>query len=297
MSYSLTLHAGGKPAFRQFLFAVAFSAPFMLHDVFADQHEENPLAHDHDADDSTCADIIADVAPPAWLSYGGIILVLLVVVIMFWALAVVCEDYFVPALHVFCESANIPDDVAGATFMAAGASSPEMFTSFLSLLVFHSNIGVGTVVGSEIFNHMIISAGSVLFAKNGVLQLDPAVIYRDIIAYMLSLLALIYCLKGTIFQSLPDSFDYASWDECLDVTLYGSMLLVGLYAVYAIVCAYYQDLVQHFIDHPLSVASFHVLLSRIVATVSAPPAARPTATRKTQRRRKLKRDKPKHGKW
>jgi Ca2+/Na+ antiporter len=36
--------------------------------------------------------------------------------------------------------------VAGATFMAAGASSPELFTSMLGLLM-KSNIGLGTVVG------------------------------------------------------------------------------------------------------------------------------------------------------
>jgi Ca2+/Na+ antiporter len=39
---------------------------------------------------------------------------------MFWGLALVCEEYFVPALNILCEEANIPDDVAGATFMAAG---------------------------------------------------------------------------------------------------------------------------------------------------------------------------------
>lgn len=31
--------------------------------------------------------------------------------------------------------------------MAAGASSPEMFTSFIALFVDHSSLGVGTVVG------------------------------------------------------------------------------------------------------------------------------------------------------
>jgi hypothetical protein len=30
---------------------------------------------------------------------------------------VVVEEYFVPALNLFCVDYNIPDDVAGATFM------------------------------------------------------------------------------------------------------------------------------------------------------------------------------------
>ncbi|CAE7771417.1 SLC24A1, partial [Symbiodinium microadriaticum] len=107
---------------------------------------------------------------------------------MFWGLALVCEEYFVPALNIMCEEANIPDDVAGATFMAAGASSPEMFTSFIALFVNHSAIGVGTVVGSEIFNHMIICAGSVMYSSTGVLQLEKRVFSRDVVAYFVCLI-------------------------------------------------------------------------------------------------------------
>jgi Ca2+/Na+ antiporter len=37
-----------------------------------------------------------------------------------FALAIVCDDYFVPVLEDICQSLNISSDVAGATFMAAG---------------------------------------------------------------------------------------------------------------------------------------------------------------------------------
>jgi len=47
--------------------------------------------------------------------------------IMFWALALVTEEKFVPSLNAFCAIAGIPPAVAGATLMAAGASSPELF--------------------------------------------------------------------------------------------------------------------------------------------------------------------------
>ena len=59
---------------------------------------------------------------------------------------------FVPALNVLAVEFNIPDDVAGATLMAAGASSPELFSSIVSLFITHSALGLGTIVGSEIFN-------------------------------------------------------------------------------------------------------------------------------------------------
>lgn len=76
--------------------------------------------------------------------------------VSFWMQAIVTEDRFVPALSVISEMFNIPDDVAGATLMAAGASSPELFSSFVALFVTHSALGLGTIVGSEIFNQLTI---------------------------------------------------------------------------------------------------------------------------------------------
>jgi sodium/potassium/calcium exchanger 2 len=48
---------------------------------------------------------------------------------MFIALAIVCDEFFVPTLSVIIERLKITEDVAGATFMAAGGSAPELFTS------------------------------------------------------------------------------------------------------------------------------------------------------------------------
>ena len=89
-------------------------------------------------------------------------LLVVAVAVVFWCLSVVCEERFVPALAVICDVLKIPDDVAGATLMAAGACSPEVVSSFIALFVTHSALGVGSVVGSEIFNHLCICAGSVL---------------------------------------------------------------------------------------------------------------------------------------
>ena len=58
---------------------------------------------------------------------------------MFIAFHILCDDFFVPALNVLCEVCGIPDDVAGATFMAAGASSPELFSSLIGVLT-HSDV-------------------------------------------------------------------------------------------------------------------------------------------------------------
>ncbi|RCN32636.1 hypothetical protein ANCCAN_21555 [Ancylostoma caninum] len=66
---------------------------------------------------------------------------------MFVALAVVCDEFFVPSLSVLIEVLDISEDVAGATFMAAGGSAPEFFTSVFGVFVAQNNVGIGTIVG------------------------------------------------------------------------------------------------------------------------------------------------------
>eukprot|EP00957_Ditylum_brightwellii_P128231 9779918-Ditylum_brightwellii.AAC.1 len=60
-------------------------------------------------------------------------LVLLIagVLYLFLALAVVCDEFFVPSLEEMSSPRhlNLSMDVAGATLMAAGGSAPELFTA------------------------------------------------------------------------------------------------------------------------------------------------------------------------
>lgn len=48
---------------------------------------------------------------------GGIIVYLIGLMYMFAGLAIVCDEYFVPALEVLTEKLDVSDDVAGATLM------------------------------------------------------------------------------------------------------------------------------------------------------------------------------------
>ncbi|KAF3851858.1 hypothetical protein F7725_005213 [Dissostichus mawsoni] len=75
---------------------------------------------------------------------------------MFCALALVCDDYFVPSLEKLCERLQLSEDVAGATFMAAGSSAPELFTSIIGVFITKGDVGVGTIVGSAVFNILCI---------------------------------------------------------------------------------------------------------------------------------------------
>uniref|UniRef100_A0A3P8S221 Solute carrier family 24 member 2 n=1 Tax=Amphiprion percula TaxID=161767 RepID=A0A3P8S221_AMPPE len=122
---------------------------------------------------------------------GYVVLHMFGMLYMFIALAIVCDEFFVPALTVITEKLEISDDVAGATFMAAGGSAPELFTSVIGVFVSHSNVGIGTIVGSAVFNILFVIGMCALFSKE-VLNLTWWPLFRDVSFYIIGLLMLIY---------------------------------------------------------------------------------------------------------
>ena len=72
-----------------------------------------------------------------------------------------------------------------------------MFASFISLFVTHSTLGVGTIIGSEIFNHLIITAGSIFYSKSGTIQCEARLVGREAGFYAFALAMLVYTLNTT----------------------------------------------------------------------------------------------------
>uniref|UniRef100_A0A8B9HBN0 Solute carrier family 24 member 5 n=2 Tax=Astyanax mexicanus TaxID=7994 RepID=A0A8B9HBN0_ASTMX len=70
---------------------------------------------------------------------GGIIIYFMIVFYMLLAVSIICDDYFLPSLEVISERLGLSQDVAGATFMAAGSSAPELVTAFLVCLCYRNS--------------------------------------------------------------------------------------------------------------------------------------------------------------
>ncbi|XGW21423.1 hypothetical protein V3C99_004409, partial [Haemonchus contortus] len=121
---------------------------------------------------------------------GAVLLHVCGLIYMFVSLAIVCDEFFVPSLAVLTEKLAISDDVAGATFMAAGGSAPEFFTSVIGVFIAQNNVGIGTIVGSATFNILCVLACCTLFSKS-VLQLTWWPLFRDVSIYILALLMLV----------------------------------------------------------------------------------------------------------
>ena len=73
--------------------------------------------------------------------------------------------------------------------MAAGSSAPELFTSLADSFSTKNNIGVGTILGSAVFNLVVILAAS-SYAAGLDLYLDWRPLFRDSIFYTISIIAL-----------------------------------------------------------------------------------------------------------
>jgi len=114
---------------------------------------------------------------------------------LFIALAIVCEEFFVPSLERFVDEYNISMDVAGATFMAAGGSMPELFTSFIGTFQ-ESDIGMAAIVGSAVFNVLFVIAACAV-ASEKVLHLTWWPLARDCSCYLFSLATLAVFFKGS----------------------------------------------------------------------------------------------------
>uniref|UniRef100_A0A672FU18 Sodium/calcium exchanger membrane region domain-containing protein n=1 Tax=Salarias fasciatus TaxID=181472 RepID=A0A672FU18_SALFA len=142
-----------------------------------------------------------DVFSKEQRKHGAVLLHVLCAIYMFYALAIVCDDYFVPSLEKISENLQLSEDVAGATFMAAGSSAPELFTSLIGVFITKGDVGVGTIVGSAVFNILVIIGLSGIFAGQVGLHSD-------------------------IFNLLCLEFCKLKWESLLLMTMYGIYIVI-----------------------------------------------------------------------
>ncbi|XP_033928734.1 sodium/potassium/calcium exchanger 2 [Melopsittacus undulatus] len=146
--------------------------------------------HDNATDDHAKGEYPKDLFSLEERRNGAVILHVIGMIYMFIALAIVCDEFFVPSLTVITEKLTISDDVAGATFMAAGGSAPELFTSLIGVFISHSNVGIGTIVGSAVFNILFVIGMCALFSRE-ILNLTWWPLFRDVSFYIIDLILLI----------------------------------------------------------------------------------------------------------
>ncbi len=111
----------------------------------------------------------------------------------------------------------MPNDVAGASLMAVGSSAPELGIAIFAVILggSYADVGIGTIVGSAVFNILVVTGASALVA--GSLTIKAGSIERDVAFYL-----------GTVALLL-----LAFWDG--HVVLYEAGTFVAAYIIYLIV--------------------------------------------------------------
>ncbi|GFG35535.1 hypothetical protein Cfor_08271, partial [Coptotermes formosanus] len=135
---------------------------------------------------SSASDFPDDLFTFAQKQTGALILHFLLAFYCFAVIAIVCNDYFLSSVDCICTDLNLTQDVAGATFMAIATSTPELFINIIGTFVTESDLGVGTVVGSAVFNTLGVAACLGLAASK-IIHLEWWPIIRDSVIYIVTI--------------------------------------------------------------------------------------------------------------
>ncbi|KAG9510875.1 Sodium/potassium/calcium exchanger 3 [Fragariocoptes setiger] len=129
------------------------------------------------------------------LNNGGFLIYILILVYCCFALAVICDAYFVPSLQTLSDVYDLPPDIAGSTLMALGASVPELFASLIGVFVTEDDIGTAVPAACA-----FVAAAS--FDKK--LTLTPFPIIRNSAFYSITILILVLIIKDNSVD-IPES--------------------------------------------------------------------------------------------
>ncbi|MCK5729702.1 MAG: hypothetical protein KAH68_01425, partial [Draconibacterium sp.] len=141
-------------------------------------------------------------------------------------LARIVSLFFISSLDKISKDLKLSSDAAGATLMAVGSSAPELFVALFAVLKpgDHQVIGIGSIVGSAIFNLLVI-VGAVALVKKTTLIKQP--IIRDLIFYSLSVALLIFFISDG------------------KLTLTETSIFLGVYAIYVIAVVNWKKWFQY----------------------------------------------------
>ena len=126
------------------------------------------------------ADEPAEVKGPAWLSFalvaGGL------------ALLVLGARFFVAGAIDLARLLGLSETVIGLTIVAAGTSLPEVATSIMAAVRGQRDIAVGNVVGSNIFNVLLILGLSAVVGRG--LEVPASILRFDLPVMLAAAIAL-----------------------------------------------------------------------------------------------------------
>ena len=115
--------------------------------------------------------------------FVNIVFLLVSIVVVLWG-----ADKFTDGAASMARRWNVSEMIIGLTVVAMGTSMPEFVVSFFSALKGSGDMSVGNVVGSNIFNSLVIVGVSTLFMS---MTLTKKLVTRDVLFVVFSSLILV----------------------------------------------------------------------------------------------------------
>ena len=135
---------------------------------------------------------------------------------------------------------RLPDVVQGAIVVAVGSSFPELSTTVISTLVHGEfELGVAAIVGSALFNILIIPALAALSSRHQ-LRANRDLVYKEAQFYMIAVAVLTLTFAFAAIYHPVESHGGAIEGE---LTRWLALMPVALYGLYVFV--QYQDTLDH----------------------------------------------------
>ena len=145
---------------------------------------------------------------------GGVVLEFVLFFYCMAGLAIVCDDHLVVALETLVQKLKVPEDVAGASFMAFGSAAPEIIINAVSTLKAGASndadsseatdLGIGAILGSGMIAFCVIPCACALSATEA-LKLKRRPLLRDIGTYAVALGCLCIFFGDGEIQLFPDA--------------------------------------------------------------------------------------------
>ncbi|MFR2299608.1 MAG: calcium/sodium antiporter [Clostridium paraputrificum] len=121
-----------------------------------------------------------------------------IILIIGFFLLIKGADIFVDGASSIAKNIGIPSVIVGLTIVSLGTSAPELAVSLISSFNGNNGIAVGNVLGSNLFNTLVVLGGTAIVAP---LLIKKSTIKRDYIATLVVTILTCFLIFGVVPKS------------------------------------------------------------------------------------------------